>query len=117
MDKDLSTVESTIHAPFVQLRPVKYIVRLRNCTAHEIHFEGTPLGFVRSTMQKVQLFIIDAVLMEVKELTNMSRYVNMKIQAKETESLESISEMRLHVGYASDLDIREMACVIKVYSY
>ena len=35
----------------------------------------------------------------------MSRYVNMKIQAKETESLESISEMRLHVGYASDLAI------------
>lgn len=117
MDKDLSTVESTIHAPFVQLRPVKYTVRLRNCTTHEIHFEGTPLGFVRSTMQKVQLFIIDAVLMVVKELTNMSRYVNMKIQAKETESLESISEMRLHVSYASDLDIREMACVIKVYSY
>ena len=55
--------------------------------------------------------------MVVKELTNMSRYVNMKIQAKETESLESISEMRLHVSYASDLDIREMACVIKVYSY
>ena len=55
--------------------------------------------------------------MKVKELTNMSRYVNMKIQAKETESLESISEMRLHVGYASDLDIREMACVIKMYSY
>lgn len=55
--------------------------------------------------------------MEVKELTNMSRYVNMKIQAKETESLESISEMRLHVGYASDLAIREMACVIKVYHF
>ena len=36
----------------------------------------------------------------------MSRHVSMKIQAKETESLESISEMRLHVGYASDLDIR-----------
>ena len=107
MDKDLSTVESTIHAPFVQLRPVKYTVRLRNCTTHEIHFEGTPLGFVRSTMQKVEPFIIDAVLMEVKELTNMSRYVNMKIQAKETESLESISEMRLHVGYASDLAIRK----------
>ena len=68
-------------------------------------------------MQKVQLFIIDAVLMVVKELTNMSRYVNMKIQAKETESLESISEMRLHVGYASDLAIREMACVIKVYDF
>ena len=47
----------------------------------------------------------------------MSRYVNMKIQAKETESLESISEMRLHVGYASDLAIRAMACVIKLYPY
>lgn len=45
----------------------------------------------------------------------MSRYVSMKIQAKETESLESISEMRLHVGYASDLSIRAMECLIKVY--
>ena len=56
------------------------------------------MDFVRSITQKVQLFIIDAVLMEAKELTNMSRYVSMKIQAKETESLESISEMRLQVG-------------------
>ena len=45
--------------------------------------------------------------MEAKEPTNMSRHVSMKIQAKETESLESISEMRLHVGYASDLAIRK----------
>ena len=58
----------------------------------------TPLDFVRSITQKIQLFIIDAVLMEARELTNMSRYVSMKIQAKETESLESISEMRLQVG-------------------
>lgn len=47
----------------------------------------------------------------------MSRYVSMKIQVKETESLECISEMRLQVGYASDLAIREMARVIKGYPY
>ena len=35
--------------------------------------------------------------MEAKEPTNMSRHVSMKIQAKETESLESISEITLVV--------------------